>query len=209
MARYDNGLGKPRPTWGDAIALPMLYHALQAQPRHYTFILAALDGYDGEKTFLAWLRASAPRPAASVVLDSLGMGAVDVHIEPVNPAGRDKATALANAAMWQQVVITRQLMGIPAPPFVSTDLTTDGFIFLGQWTSDVFGSSLFTSVKKTPPAALVYSEPEKPLNAPAFHQDFDFLAWFLCRIDQKLQPAPGPPTGVVPQPPAVTPAPAH
>ncbi len=65
--------------------LPLLYNALQAQPRLHTFVFAALNGEAGEKAFFDPLRKKAgPSPAALVVLNKIGLGAPSIYT--VKPA---------------------------------------------------------------------------------------------------------------------------
>ena len=71
--------------WSEALMLPLLYNALQAQPRLHTFVFAALNGEAGEKAFFDPLRKKAGQsPAALVVLDKIGLGAPSIYT--VKPA---------------------------------------------------------------------------------------------------------------------------
>jgi hypothetical protein len=194
VARFDSGLGHARPTWSDAMLLPLLYHGLQAQPRQHTFLFAAIDGREGEKVFSRWLRnSSRPQPTAAIVLDGLGMSDPRLYIDPTkrsNPNWNDTET---DRLLKNEALRTRQLMGIPPQPLIRNDLRPDEFEFLGQWLRDVFASTLVQELKSTPSVAVIYSEVGKPVNPPAFHQDLDFLGWFLCGIDIQLgSPAPPP-----------------
>lgn len=52
-ARYDkDAFAEEGADWQDAITLPLLFGALQAQPREHTFLFAAIGGHDAEQQFL-------------------------------------------------------------------------------------------------------------------------------------------------------------
>lgn len=184
--RYDTDLGRARPTWSDALLLPLLYHALQAQPRQHTFLFAAIDGREGEKVFSRWLR-SAQLPQVAIVLDGLGMSDPQLHIDAGHHLGANASDP--GQILKTEALRTRQLMGIPPPPEMRDDLRPDDIDFLGQWLGDVFSSTLLQELRPVPSAAVAWSEVGKPVNPPAFHQDLDFLAWLLCGMDLKLDPA--------------------
>lgn len=188
LARFDDR-GKDRPTWGDAVMLAMLYHALQAQPRQHTFVLAGLDGRDGEKAFLATLREPAqPPPAVAVVLDSLGMGPPLLHTDPPNNTEAGKAAAQTDVMVWNQAMKTRELMGIPAADLWPKRITGLEAQNLWDWQQWLFSDTLFNAVRETP-GVLFFSNHTAVVDTKAFHQDFDFVAWMLCELDSKL-PAP-------------------
>ena len=188
VARFDDR-GKDRPTWPDALLVPLLYHALQAQPRQHTFTFAALDGYTGERAFLQWLhRPGQQPPSAMVVLDSLGMGLPNVYIEPTKKSEQGKPAGETKTVMWGQGLKTRQLMGIQAAAVQPEGLDAKQKTDLWQWQQGLTGSTLFTQVSHSP-AALIFSEYSKDIAPAAFHQDFDFVALFLCGIDVKLDSA--------------------
>jgi hypothetical protein len=64
--------------------LPLVYNALQAQPRLHTFVFAALNGEAGEKAFFD-PRRKKTSPAALVVLDKIGLGAPSIYtVLPAN-----------------------------------------------------------------------------------------------------------------------------
>lgn len=194
VARYDSGLGRARPAWADALLLPLLYHALQAQPRQHTFVFAAIDGLEGEKVFSRWLRDSRPpRPEVAIVLDGLGMNDPQIFIDLTKRSSPNWNDTQTDQLMRNQALLTRQLMGIPPPPRIREDLTPDDLDSLDQWLRDVFDSTLLGQLKIVPSVAVIYSEVGRPVNPPAFHQDLDFLGWFLCGIDIRLgPPAPSP-----------------
>ena len=55
--------------------LPILYNALRAQDREYTFVFAAILGRAGEDAFVKNLgKKSQPLTKAMVVIDQLGLG---------------------------------------------------------------------------------------------------------------------------------------
>lgn len=176
LARYDKR-DRDRPTWPDALMLPLLFHALQAQPRDHTFVFAVLGRDGGEKCFFARRAEGAEKPpVASIVLDSLGMGLPNMYTE--------------DGLVYQEAQQTAALLGITVPmyrPGYPENRATNS-IYASQWRSRILDSSLARKAGRTP-MALFYSDPSRPVNAAAFHEDFDFLAWFLCGLDVTLQPA--------------------
>lgn len=165
VARYDhrgdsNG-------WSEAVALPILYNALRAQPRQHTFVFAALSGSAGEKEFFVNLRKNErPTMQAIVVLDWLGMGDPRFYA----PGNKLLETEAAFTARLQRVsVVNDPLSGSASHNAV---LSLAGRI----------------------PSILIYSRYSQKVSAPAFHKDFDFIAYYLCRIDTELVTPRNPPT---------------
>lgn len=187
--------GRDRPTWGDAVMLPMLYHALQAQAREHTFVFAALDGRDGEKAYIAELHASAHTPPVmAVVLDSLGSGVPLLHTEPADRAEAGARAAQTDQIVWTQATKIRQLMGIPDSALWPQGLAGTAVQSYMDWQQWLFGDALFRAVRQMP-GVLIFSSHVSghadAVNADVFHQDFDFVAWLLCGIDVKLsEPSP-------------------
>jgi hypothetical protein len=186
VARYDGRQGKSRPTWPDAMILMLLYHALQAQPREHTFVFAEIASRDGEKVFFDAER-KRPQPAVTIVLDSLGMREPRLLMPPPPKHGEMAAEIQETQTVLQdQNLKTRALMGIPPRPPMRI-VSKDEGEFMAAWYQALTESSLLWAAQRTP-AALIYSDATMDLNVPpsAFHQDFDFLGWFLGGIDLKL-----------------------
>jgi hypothetical protein len=167
-ARYDrreqSGEG-----WSEAVMLPMLYNALQAQPRQHTFVFAAIYGRAGEDEFFHSLGQNGQMPArAIVVLDSLGRSAPRFYTAPVGwlSTRREERTA-TNKLLESEAARTAHLQKIPPYPPASVE------------------NSLQFKANKIP-SILVYSDFQPRVSAPAFREEFDFVAYFLCRIDNKL-----------------------
>lgn len=76
VARYDQrAFEEGGGQWGDAVALPLLYRALEATPRRHSFEFAEIGGKDGEKEFLdGQADATAEVPAVEVVMGGMGLG---------------------------------------------------------------------------------------------------------------------------------------
>jgi hypothetical protein len=202
-ARYDGYTGAGfQPTWVDAYSLPMLDHALQAQPRHHTFIFAALIGENGEAAFFASLHASGkPLPSAMIVLDGLGWGSplwytvASVKAAPDHPADLGTNGLLGGIASG----ISRYLK-IPEPTNLSpAQFTTEGGYSAAQdYRARRYESTLFRSAGSIP-KLLLYTD---LTNASTFgttdleiahiRRDFDYAAWILCLADLKLDALPAP-----------------
>ena len=185
-ARYDRD-GDGWPTWDDAIMLPLLYHALQAQPRQHTFVFAALHGYSGEKTFFEWLERSGAEPSANIVIENMGLGEPNCYtVRPKKP-GPGKDDWGINGMLCGQAAATRRLMGLPASD--SPNALADPFAnFVLTRRATLFESDLYKRARSAP-SALLYSDVSIQATKGAFYQDFDFAAWVLCQIDRKLQAA--------------------
>jgi hypothetical protein len=172
--------------WPEVAMLPMLYHALKAQPRHATFVFAAIAGKHGDPDFQKHLEAGGvPAPLAMVSLDALGFGTPAFSNLPsieLAASVRANAEALQTEA-WRMI----SLMHID-----TTKRSVDS-----QFSS---GATLFFGVvrdgPKNLPRILFRSNPvvlpghEPAVTLPAFHQDYDYLAFFLGDIDGKLTPPP-------------------
>ena len=157
VARYDyrwesNG-------WSDAVALPILYNALQAQPRQHTFVFAALSGSPGEKELFVNLRKNnQPKVQAIVVLDWLGMGDPRFYTP-------------GNKLLGTEAAFTAHLQGVSV---------------LNDPLASSASRNAVLSLAGKIPSILVYSRYSQKVSAPAFHKDFDFAAYYLCRIDTQL-----------------------
>jgi hypothetical protein len=202
-ARYDGRAGAGfQPTWVDAIALPLLDHALQAQPRHHTFIFAALIGEDGENAFFSALRSSGkPLPSAMFVLDGLGWGP---------PLWYTMATVKATPGHAAEFGVNGLLGGIasgighivkvpdPVPLSPEHFRTNSGFASAEYYRSQRYESTLFRNAGTIPELLLYSDQPEAAtieshdLDSADIRRDFDYTAWILCLADLRLDAAPVP-----------------
>jgi hypothetical protein len=189
--------------WSEALMLPLLYNALQAQPRLHTFVFAALNGEAGEKAFFDPLRKKPGQPpAALVVLDKIGLGAPSIYtIKPALFSKKSHAIAESIHLLESEAITVASILQLPNPGLSQSPSADVGM-----------GNSMLTHEYQTP-SILIYSMAESltPLandrrhgqnnsqspysstkNAPAatFHRNFDFVASFLCLIDIKI-PHPG------------------
>jgi len=170
--------------WPDAVMLPILYHALKAQPRHSTFVFAELAGDHGDMDFQKHLETSeSSSPLALVSVSALGFGPPafsNLAANDLVPAVRPNVDVLQNEA-WRMLQLlridtTHQAVGgqFSAAPSVQRILVRDG--------------------PKDLPRILFYSNPVVlPGRSPAvslatLHQNHDFLAFYLGDIDNKLTP---------------------
>jgi len=172
--------------WPDLAMLPMLYHALKAQPRHATFVFAAIAGKHGDPDFQKHLEAGgAPAPLAMVSLDALGFGTPAFsNLPPTDLAASVRANAEAlQTEAWRMI----SLLHID-----TTKHSVDSQFFSS-------GTLIFGVVRDGPrdlPRIRFYSNPvvlpghQPAVTLPAFHQDYDYLAFFLADIDIKLTQPP-------------------
>lgn len=158
VARYDHHWESDG--WSEAVALPILYNALRAQPREHTFVLVALRGSAGEKELFVNLRKNnQPTVKAIVVLDRLGMGHPRFHAE-------------SSKLLESEAAFAARIQGISVPMNepVSGSVSYNAALFL---TNRI-------------PSILIHSAYAPKVSAPAFRKEFDFVAYYLCRIDAKL-----------------------
>jgi len=189
--------------WSEALMLPLLYNALQAQPRLHTFVFAALNGEAGEKAFFDPLRnKTGQSTAALVVLDKINLGAPSIYtVKPALFSKKSHAIAATIKLLESDAILVAGILQLPNPGFSPPPSSGVGL-----------SNSILTREFQTP-SILIYSSADRltPLandrmhgqnhsqppdsfmkNAPAatFHRNFDFVASFLCLIDIKL-PNPG------------------
>lgn len=162
--------------WPDAVMLPILYHALSAQPRRSTFLFAEFDWKNGEA---AWLRArrNTQPPVAFIGIDFIGLTIPHFWVAPpelLPSKSRDTAEALSNAA-WQ--IARLQDFGNDPAYYMATFFQS----------RDVFPNLLIDDAKNIP-RILVYSDYSSEVTLPAFRKDHDFLAFFLGALDRTLDP---------------------
>jgi hypothetical protein len=217
VARYDGHASAGfQPTWVDAYLLPLLYHALQAQPRRHTFVFAALHDEDGEAAFFTKLHSSGqPLPSAMIVLDALGYGPPlwytaappKLSADPDNPWG-------ANGTLGGVAAAVCRVLKIPAPaPLNPQNYMSDGAFFTAQnWRGKRQQSTLFRSAGDIPELLIYCDRPADPeqqtdITLANAHKDLDYTAWVLCFVDLKLDPPPAPaqPAPVTPAAPATAP----
>jgi hypothetical protein len=218
VARYDSHAGPGfQSTWVDAYSLPLLDHALQAQPRRHTYIFAALLGDDGETAFFTALRSSGkPLPSAMIILDGLGWGlplwytVPSVRATPTHPAEFGPNGLLGGVASG----ISRY-MKIPEPGNLSPAhfLTNAGFSAAEYYRSQRYESSLFRSAGTIPELLIFSDQPEQATQQAVvdmalsdIRRDFDYAAYILCLADLKLDapaaaPANTPAPAAAPTPP--------
>jgi hypothetical protein len=177
VARYEHRtrLNLETQGWPEALMLPLLYNALQAQPRKHTFVFEALFGNAGERNFIDALRNGSHRsPIATVVLDTLGLAEPRFYTVPaarLSKSGRKRSAI--NKLLESDAAYLARLQGIP--PQSVQDPPTE----------EIENSILFEADKI--PSILIYSLSNKPVLPSAFHQEFEFLAYFLCKIDGTLK----------------------
>ena len=166
VARYDHRWESDG--WSEATALPILYNALRAEPRQHTFVFAALRGSAGAKEFLGNLRKNNQPPVkAIVVLDSLAMG------DP-------RFYTTSNKLLGTEATFTAHLQGVSPP--VNEPMP-----------SLVFYNAVLPLADRIPSILIHSRSYNQQISAPAFHKDFDFAAYYLCRIDTKLAIPTNPP----------------
>ena len=162
--------------WPEAVLLPILYHALQAQPRHYTFLFAELDGVNGERAFFSRLKKDKiPQPIAFVGLDALGLGRPFFYLPParlVNQDGMPAARVLEQRAWY-----VARLQGYTARPTWMNSLQ------LPQ--PQIIPSKLLNGARSLP-RILIYSSFDTNASPLPFRRDSDYLAFFLCGVDLSL-----------------------
>lgn len=167
-----SGSGAGSTGWADAVLLPILYQALRAQERNLTWAFAELAGDDGERAFVDALH-HGPAPLAIVVLDNVGMGASRFLAD--GPKGdlqvhhilEDQARRIAEVQGFARSGKDHRQLNVPGPS-ISAKAIADG---LGEI-----------------PHVVLYSGAGPVITPAAFHQNFEFIAYYLCALDLKLNP---------------------
>jgi hypothetical protein len=198
--------------WSEALMLPLLYNALQAQPRLHTFVFAALNGEAGEKAFFDPLLRKKTSPSALVVLDKIGRGAPSIYT--VKPSGFSKKShALAESIkqLESEAIAIAGMLQLANPGLSPPSPAGVGRVSFNSDENAVDDSMLIREYQA--PSILIYSSADsltvfagdrkhgqnhsqpthssmKEAPAAPFHRNFDFVASFLCLIDLKL-PHPG------------------
>jgi hypothetical protein len=175
MARYDHRSRtyEQEQGWNEAVMLPILYNALRAQDREYTFVFAEILGRAEEDAFVKSLgKKSQPLTKAMVVVDLLGLGAPWFYSPPsasLTAKGRERGTMVKG--LTANAVFTARLQKIPTPRYVPPAIVDNTLMFEADKI----------------PSILIYSDFDyRSVPAGAFRQNFEFLAYYLCRIDSQL-----------------------
>jgi hypothetical protein len=189
--------------WSEALMLPLLYNALQAQPRLHTFVFAALNGQAGEKAFFdPLLEKTGQPPVALVVLDKINLGAPSIYtLKPALFSKKSHAIAATIKLLESEAITVAGMLqlsnpGLSQPPPSGVGLSNSMLTREFQMPSILIYSSAdrLTPLANDRRYGQSHSQPPDSFtkNAPAanFHQNFDFVASFLCLIDIKL-PHPG------------------
>jgi hypothetical protein len=202
-ARYDGRAGAGfQSTWVDAYFLPLLDHAIQAQPRHHTFVFAALFGEEGERAYFSALHNSGkPLPSAMFVLDGLGWGAPLWYTVPAVKATPSHPADLGvNGLLGGVAAGIGRFMKVPDPTPLTPGrfLTESGFSAAEYYRSQRYESTLFRSAGAIPELLLYSDRPESAtmesvdLETASIRKDLDYTAYVLCLADVKLEPEPAP-----------------
>lgn len=162
--------------WAEAVLVPILYHALQAQVRSFTWVFADLRGPVGERVFLETLqRQRAPQPVAFIELDDLGTGVP--HVWTDGP----KSERQVRDILDELALHIAQLQGFGNSQSYTGSRKPDGALPAQEPAAPL----------ERIPLAVVYSEAGPAVTRDLFHQDFEFLAFYLCGLDVKLNPLSG------------------
>jgi hypothetical protein len=175
-ARYDrrSGTDDAAGGWTEAAMLPILYNALLAGHRQHTFVFAELCGIAGEDAFLASLHGKPrPLPKAMVVTDTLGLSSPWYYTsEGISLSAQGRARATMNQRLESEAAFTARLQGLPVSLTATPAATQNSLLFEA---GPIPAILVYSAFKWKPPAA-----------SEAFRQDFEFLAYYLCRIDLRL-----------------------
>lgn len=203
-ARYDGHAGAGfQSTWVDAFFLPLLDHALQAQPRHHTVVFAALFGEDGEAAFFTALRNSGkPLPSAMIILDGLGWSSPLWYTVPAVKATPTHPAELGvNGLLGGIAAGICRFMKIPDPSALTPAhfMTEGGFSAAQYYRSQRYESTLFRAASSIPELLVYSDEPERAtqqgvvdLEISEIRKDLDYAAYVLCLADLKLDAPPAP-----------------
>jgi hypothetical protein len=182
VARYDqrDTLHDAAEGWSEAVMLPLLYNAMLAAKRQHTFVFAELCGRAGQNAFLDSLRKKRRQsPKAMVVLDVLGLsGAWFYTFEGMSLSAKGREQAAIRKELNSDAAFTARLQGVPISINIGPAET---------------GSSLMSQAD-TIPSILIHSVLNADVPAPtgALRQNFEFLAYYLGRIDLRLTITPSP-----------------
>jgi hypothetical protein len=195
-ARYD----QPHAEWNSAVVLPILYHAMTASPRRHTFVFTAMAGVAGQKAFLSELKVQGHEPSAIIFLDMLGLGLPAFtarSTRPLSSKGRESEKTRKTLANEAKEALRRS--GVPDLSQPEPTVTGSTLTMTGPETTATGEDVLFEADKI--PAIVFYSVTGSATPAGAnamtsedradmmFKQNFEFLAYYLGRIDSALVPA--------------------
>lgn len=176
-ARYPAS-GAAGQNWAAAVALPMLYHALAAQQRHFTFIFAEICDQASERLFLDSIRnRKRMSPYALIAVDALGRGSprfftASRHgVAWHNRSVREEMEAEAWRIAKIQGFAIEQQAADAAP-------SADAAVFPSTLLEEAHGI----------PRILLYSALSSAVAPDAFHRDLDFAAFYISAIDLQLDP---------------------
>jgi hypothetical protein len=157
--------------------LPVLYNALLAGRRQHTFVFVALCERAGEDVFLKNLHSKAQPPIrAMVVMDTLGLSVPLYYtLEGIPLSAKGRGRAAVKKQLESEAAFTARLQGVPVSLTASPAATQNPLLF---------------DADSILPSILVYSAAKYPPASDGFHQDFEFLAYYLCRIDVRLADLP-------------------
>ena len=177
LARYD-GSNFSSSSWADALMLPLLYHALEAQPRQHTFEFVEVDGRAGAKAYFSGKEGRRRKKSEAIVLDSLGRGAPNCYgVRAPGQAGSVGGGPICATAL--------QVEGATGVHHSRGKLAEKEWNMHAAATAQLFDDVLFKRVRHGW-SAMFYSRPWGEVDVAEFHQDFDVLAWLLCRIDGQV-----------------------
>lgn len=182
-ARYDQrALEEGGGQWGDAVALPLLYRALEASPRRHTFAFAEIGGKDGEKEFLSSQADAKAEPVvAEVVMGGVGLGyPVCSAIKPNSLRELPPTPAEDLCRLAHGVAVAMRLVD----PTEADDNNSLSIRWLYQ--ANAFREGLFAH-SPVKAKVVLWSEFDPERGKEWYGKDFDFAAWFLCWADREYQ----------------------
>jgi len=173
VARYPASSAR---NWPAAVALPMLYHALVAQQRHFTFIFAEACDEAGERILMDSIRdRKRMSPYAVIAIDAMGRGSPR-FFAPHGSAWHDHSVRdEMEAEAWRIAKIQGWAVEQQAEDAAKA---ADAV---------VFPSALLEEARGVP-RILLYSATGSDGLPEAFHRDLDFAAFYLSAIDLQLDP---------------------
>ncbi len=194
--------------WPEAVVLPMLYHALQAQPRRFTFVFAELSGTHAEAQLLVQSRRQEKSlPLALATLSALGFGPPGFSVSPENtqpaavrPNNRVLQTEAWRIAGLEHIDTNRKSVSssfVPTP-----DASGSGFDPAGPRGPGRTGVNASAVPDYVPegskgiPSIVIHSTPvvlpgkEAAISLASFHQDHEYIAFLLSDLDMKLNGSP-------------------
>jgi hypothetical protein len=177
--------------WIEATALPLLYNALQAEERHYTFVFAALAGSAGEKKFFDNFWTNHRRtPEVIIALDRLALGSPQYVVSSSTLRSNPNSWKHARSdALGETADLTIRLQKLPPNDSPSTETMANTLLNRTNAVPTIlFYSRMMNAETKLASDASGAESAAPPARATstAFHQDFDFVAYFLCKLDVVL-----------------------